>query len=92
METDHKNFITDLLDELKDVFISNDIEMIEKTRIITDWNSLALKVRDRSFPIVHALEKDKFANIYAEVLQTLMTMNSKANSFCSRNNWRNLQV
>ena len=40
---------------------SIDIEMIEKTRILTDWTTLALKIRNCSFPIVHALEKKKLA-------------------------------
>ena len=70
-ENDLKNFIVDLLDELKDVFRSIDIEMIEKTRIITDWTTLALKIRNRSFPIVHALEKEQFAKNCKDICRSI---------------------
>ena len=50
-----KDFIDDLLDELKDVFRAEDIQMIENTRPLTDCTTHALKIRERSVPVVHAL-------------------------------------
>ena len=53
-----KTFIIDLLDELKDVFRNEGIEMIEKTRTVTDWNGLVLKIKERSIPVLFSLEKE----------------------------------
>ena len=55
-ENDMKTFIIDLLDELKDVFRNEGIEMIEKTRTVTDWNGLVLKIKERSIPVLFSLD------------------------------------
>ena len=59
-ETQFIEFIDDLLDELKYVFREQDIEIIEHTRILTDWSGLAARMRERSQPIVYSLEKANF--------------------------------
>ena len=43
-----KEFIDDLLDELKDVFRESDIKIIEHTRCLTDWAGLAARMKERS--------------------------------------------
>ena len=65
-EKEVQDFIDDLLDELKDVFRAEDIQMIENTRPLTDWTTHPMKIRERSVPVVYALEKSKFVkqNIY----------------------------
>ena len=56
-ENSLKEFISNLLDELYHVYREEDLKMIETTRPLTDWTGLAIRIKDRSIPIVHALEK-----------------------------------
>ena len=51
------------MDELKDVIREQDIEIIEHTRILTDWSGLAAWMKERSQPIVYSLEKANFTKI-----------------------------
>ena len=69
-----KNFITDLLDELKDVFREEDIRMIGITRPLTDWTGLAMKIKDRTLPIVYALEKSTFADNCKKVCRSVKSV------------------
>ena len=76
VEKEVQDFIDDLLDELKDVFRAEDIQMIENTRPLTDWTNHALKIRERSVPVVHALEKSKFVNSCKKVCRSLKEIDS----------------
>ena len=60
VEKEVQYFIDDLLNELKDVFRTEDIQMTENLPL-ADWTTHALKIRERSGPVIHALEKSKFA-------------------------------
>ena len=61
-EHDLKNLIIDLLDELKDVFREEDIRMIDMTRPLTDWTVLAILIKQRTLPVVPALQKAMYAD------------------------------
>ena len=66
-----KEFIDDLLDELKDVFRESDIKIIEHTRCLTDWAGLAARMKERSRVIVFNLEKDKFCNSAMKIARSV---------------------
>ena len=46
VEKDFRNYIVDLLEELKDVFREEDIKLIKNTRFFTDWAGLADKMKE----------------------------------------------
>ena len=54
-------FTTSLYQELSTVFTVEDKQVIETSRRINDWGSLAIKLKTRSVPILHTLEKKKFS-------------------------------
>ena len=72
-----KEFISDLLDELYHVYREEDLKMIEITRPLTDWTSLAIRIQDRSIPIIHALEKNEFSKCCKEVCRSVKDVSSE---------------
>ena len=60
VEKDFRNYIVDLLEELKDVFREEDIKVIKNTQFLTDWAGLAAKMKEIIRPIVVNLETKKF--------------------------------
>ena len=50
-------------------------EMIEITRNLTDWKTLALKVKARGSPLFYALENEKFVENSKKVARSLGEVN-----------------
>ena len=76
-ENNLKVFISDILDELYHVYREEDLKMIEATRPLTEWTSLSLRIRDRSIPVVHALERNKFSKCCKEVCRSVKHVSSE---------------
>ena len=72
-----KEFISDLLDELYHVYREEDLKMIKATRPLTDWTSLAIRIKDRSIPIIHALEKNEFSKCCKKVCRSVQDVSSE---------------
>ena len=51
--------------------------MIEITRNLTDWKTLALKVKARGSPLVYALENEKFVENSKKVARSLREVKSE---------------
>jgi hypothetical protein len=66
-----KHFIEDLIKEMKEVFRKEDKEAVELTRILTDWKTLAVKVKARGSPLIYALEKSKMVEASKKVCRAL---------------------
>ena len=51
-------FTKDLYQELSIVYTASDKKCIEASRRVTDWGSIAIKMKIRGAPLVYALEKN----------------------------------
>ena len=66
-----KKFVTSLYQHLSGVFTVEDKATIENSRKVTDWISLAIKLKDRSVPVFHTLDKQKYTKACFEIDRTL---------------------
>ena len=60
LNTNLKVFTTDLYQELSTIFLAKDKSCIEDSRILSDWNSLAVKLKSRSPAYLFILEKGSY--------------------------------
>ena len=51
-------FTKDLYQELSIVYTASDKKCIEASRRVTDWGSIAIKMKIRGAPLVYVLEKN----------------------------------
>ena len=57
-----KKFATNLYKHLTEVFTSKDKSVIETSRTVTDWISLAIQLKSKSVSVLFLLEKVKFVD------------------------------
>ena len=79
-----ENFLSDLLDELYHVYREEDLTMIELTRPLTDFTSLAMRIKERSAPVINALESKQFSKCCQKVCRSVKDVTSEEleNQFC----------
>ena len=71
------NFLNDLLDELKDVFRDEGIKMIDSTRPLNDWVSIAVRMKARTRHVVYSLEKKKYSECAQFVARSLRVVSKE---------------
>lgn len=76
-EKNLKEFMSDLLDEMYHVYREEDLMMVEQTRPLTDWASLAIRIKERSVPNIHALERNKFSKCAQKVCRSVRDVDSE---------------
>ena len=69
---DHlKKFATNLYKHLSEVFSTKDKAVIESSRTVTDWISLAIQLKSRSLSVLYLLEKAKFVEACLKIDRNL---------------------
>ena len=69
---DHlKKFVTNLYKHLCEVFTKKDKAVIETSRTLTDWISLAIQLKNRSISVLYLLEKVKFVEACLKIDRNL---------------------
>ena len=69
---DHlKKFVTNLYKHLSEVFSTKDKAVIESSRTVTDWISLAIQLKSRSLSVLYLLGKAKFVEACLKIDRNL---------------------